>query len=149
MLALKNSSYGTDESGKFLTTDMLEYQFGEKRMDKAKAATKSLIEKDLIERFDDDEDVFRLTPYGQMEVSNNNFSVNNFSNISNSNIANHSQNVEQSINISEQPQDIQDKVREFEQAAHNKDSSGMKKAFGYIADKAVDVAIAIAMRNLM
>lgn len=66
-----------------------------------------------------------------------------YSNINNANIAHQSTNVRQSIKISEQPSDIQEKIAELQNAIAKKDSSAIKKAFGYIADKSVDVAIAI------
>lgn len=69
-----------------------------------------------------------------------------YSNISGSNIAHESSDVTQTnaVTMSEQPVDIQQKHRESQEAAKNKDGSAMKKAFGYIADKAIDVAAAIA-----
>jgi hypothetical protein len=66
-----------------------------------------------------------------------------YSNINNSNIAHQSPNSIQTVKISEQPEDIQQKFAELKDAIDKKDSSVIKKAFGYIADKSVDVAIAI------
>lgn len=147
--ALKNSKMGTDITGKFITLDILELQFGEKRMQLVHKAIDRLIEKDFIENLEDEEDVYRLTPYGKLQRSEKKFSVNNFANISNSNISNNSQNVSQVLRISEQPKEIREKIEELESAIESKDSSAIKKTFGYIADKSIDVAIAILAGNLL
>ena len=85
---------------------------------------------------------YEITSLGSNRIANNHSST-TYSNISNSNIAHQSSQVQQTINITELPVDIQEKVKELELAMLKRDSSGMKKAFGYIADKSVDVAIAV------
>lgn len=86
---------------------------------------------------------YKITQLGKAKVGNSHSPVAVYSNISNSNIAHQSPHATQSIRISEQPEDIQKKFAELQDAIAKKDSSAMKKAFGYIADKSVDVAIAI------
>lgn len=73
----------------------------------------------------------------------------NFSNVENSNIALFSQNMYQNIKVSEQTEDIKNKIYELENAIKKKDSSKIKEVFGYIADKAVDVAIAILVGKII
>lgn len=84
---------------------------------------------------------YKITPLGKSRVGNVSATV--YSNITNSNIAHQSPNAVQSIKISEQSEDIQQMFTELQNAIAQKDSSAMKKTFGYIADKSVDVAIAI------
>lgn len=69
----------------------------------------------------------------------------------NTNFAYNSPHAQQTINIniSNLDQDIQKKLIELEEAIARKDSSAIKKAFGYIADKSVDVAIAIITGSLL
>lgn len=97
----------------------------------------------------DQADYYVITLLGKNYLAGITANFTSFSNITNSNVAHQSSNVTQSINISELPQDIQEKVKELELAVLKKDSSGIKKAFGYIADKAVDVAIAIVTRRML
>ncbi len=93
-------------------------------------------------------DAYQVTALGKNYLAKTNSTTNSFSNITNSNIANHSANIQQSISISDQPQEIQEKYAELQTAILQKDSPGIKKAIGYIADKAVDVAIAIMSGSL-
>lgn len=150
--SIKTSKYKVDAIGKYITLDVLENEFGEKRMLEVSKAISSLTKKDFIEEIDGEEDVYRLTPNGKLHLpkhSNDSLTINYLSHNTNSNIANHSQNVQQSIKVSEQKQGIQVKISEFETAAKQGNGAAMKKAFGYIADKAVDVAIAIALGQLI
>jgi len=94
---------------------------------------------DTPARYEDD---FGLTALGKNYLAKATANFTSFSNISNSNIAHQSPRTMQTIVINEQPQDIQEKIKELELAVLRKDGSAMAKAFGYIADKAVDVAIA-------
>ncbi len=68
---------------------------------------------------------------------------------SNVNFAYHSPGAMQTININELAIELQEKVHEFDQAVKIKDASTLKQAFTYIADKSVDVAIALATGALM
>lgn len=144
----QTSKLGTDQHGKFVTFDYLEHHFGKKRMPEVNKSLSKLSQMDLIEKVDDESGVFKLTPFGKMH-SQSQSEVNVFSNISHSNIANKSSSINQSLIISDQPEDIQQKIKELEIAVEKRDALGMKKAFGYIADKAIDVAIAIATGALM
>lgn len=67
----------------------------------------------------------------------------------NSNVAINSPGAMQNININDQPLEIQELVSEFDNAIKIKDVNKIKAVFGYIVDKSVDVAIAIAMGLLL
>lgn len=88
--------------------------------------------------------VYQITPLGKAYLARSSAIFTSYANITNSNIAHHSPNANQSIDITELPEDLREKVAEFDAAMKQKDSNAMKKAFGYIADKSVDVAIALA-----
>ena len=90
-----------------------------------------------------------LSPLGKNCLAKSTANFTSFSNISNSNIAHQSPGAKQSIEASKQPQDIQEKIKELELAVLKKDSSAIKKTFEYIADKSVDVAIAIITGSLL
>ena len=96
-----------------------------------------------------DYEAYQLTALGKNYIANTAASLTSFNNITNSNIAHQSQNVSQNIKIADQPKDIQEKYKELQEAVAKKDSSAMKKAFGYITDRSVDVAIAIATGALL
>lgn len=98
---------------------------------------------------EDFEDIYKLTPLGKNYIANKTANFTSFSNITNSNIAHHSKNIEQQITLSELPKDIQEKIAILAKAAKDKDANTMKKAYGYIADKSVDVAIAITTGALL
>ncbi len=96
--------------------------------------------------------VYRITTSGQRAIANNltaRYSVNNFSHITNSNISNQSSNVCQNLDVQALDQDLKDKIQELGIAIEKRDSSGIKKAFAYIADKSVDIAIAILTRGIL
>ncbi|MEO5627765.1 MAG: hypothetical protein ABIQ89_02655 [Candidatus Saccharimonadales bacterium] len=94
---------------------------------------------------------YRITQLGKDASTSvrSNVTNNTYANISNSAIAHNSPHATQSINIEELSEDLRQKYQELQDAVARKDSSAMKKAFGYIADKSVDVAIAIITRNLL
>lgn len=93
---------------------------------------------------DDFEYVYLITPLGKAYLARSSANFTSYANITNSNIAHHSPNTNQSIDITELSKDLQEKVAEFDAATKQKDGNAMKKVFGYIADKSVDVAIALA-----
>lgn len=94
--------------------------------------------------------VWTLTPMGESALdSQQNIEINSFSNITNSAISHKSLNVTQTINIQELAPDIVEQVNEFDSAVDAKDPNRMKAAFSYIADKAVDVAIALATGSII
>lgn len=68
---------------------------------------------------------------------------------SNVNFAYNSPGVIQTINVNELEVELQEKVHEFDQALKIKDANKLKQTFAYIADKSVDVAIALATGALM
>lgn len=150
LLQIKNSSMGTDAHGMFMTRDLLENQFGEKRMPKVEEAIQELINADLIDLVEDEDDVWKMTPYGLTYITQKQQqSPTVFSNIQNSNIAHASPGARQTIDINSLDQDLQEKVAELDQAVKSKDKNKIKEAFNYIADKSVDVAIALATGNLI
>ncbi len=75
------------------------------------------------------------------------FSVhqNSFGDISGSNISINSSHVEQLINL--QDLEVRKKIEELQKAVEAKDPSRIKKAVSYLADKALDVLIAIILRG--
>jgi len=145
---IAKSPMGTDVQGKFMPIQLLEHHFGKNRMPKVNDAIKELMGLDFIELVEGQNDVWKMTPYGLAYVSKSREAT-VFSNISNSNIAHQSSNVTQAVKISDLKTDIQEKILEFDSAAERKDADGMKKAFAYIADKAIDVAIALGTGALL
>lgn len=117
-------------------------------MPKVLEAINQLINADFIEIAD--EDVWKMTPYGSSYLAKKNQQAGPvFSNIQNSNIAHASPGARQTINISSLDTDLQNKIEELDQAVNSKDPRKIKQVFGYIADKSVDVAIAILAGNLI
>lgn len=104
---------------------------------------------DTLRIKDDDIERWELSYLGRNFLSGRSTKITSYSHITNSNIAHQSPNAIQSININDLGADIRKKILEFDEAASRKDSAGMKKAFGYIADKAVDVAIALGTGTLL
>lgn len=96
----------------------------------------------------DQENCYAITSLGKNYLANTARNFASFSNIINSNVANNSLGAKQTINLSSQSQNIQNKVEELQSAVKYKDSSRIKKIFGYIADKSIDVAIAILTGGL-
>lgn len=140
----EKSKMGNNVLGKLITIPILEHRFGEKRLVKLHAALDELMERDYLEEYENDDEVLRLTPFGEAYLSDQHrVGGVSYNNISNANIAHDSPNSVQTINITDYSQDIQDSFNELREATAKRDSSGIKKAFGYIADKAVDLAIAI------
>jgi hypothetical protein len=150
---ISNSKTGPSVQGKyrskFMAIETLEHHFGEKRMPKVQEALEQLIDRDYIEELEDSEGVYRITPFGESYLSEQrSLGGVTYSNINNSNIAHQSQDIDQTINVTDLPEDVQQNIKELRIAASKQDASGMKRAFGYIADKAVDVAIAITVGRL-
>lgn len=92
---------------------------------------------------------YELTALGKAYLARSTSTFTSYSNISNSNIAHQSPHAKQTIKISDQSRDIQEKFKELQAAITHKDIPAIKKAFGYIADKSVDVAIAILTGNIL
>ncbi len=147
--AIANSKRSTDATGKFMPKELLEHQFGSKRIPKVREALAELIDRDFVEEIEGYKGVYHLTPFGDdYLISLATTNVTSYSHITNSNIAHESPNAHQTIDINKLPQDIQESLRDLKAAASKGNSSAMKKIFAYIADKAVDVAIAIALGRL-
>jgi hypothetical protein len=91
---------------------------------------------------------YQITELGKSSLGDKG-PTNVFHGITNSNIAVQSPNTTQTINIEDLSHDLQQKVREFDAAAQQKDKVALKKTFGYIADKSVDAAIALATGVLL
>ena len=98
---------------------------------------------------DDWQNVYLITPLAKAYLARSSANFTSYSNITNSNIAHQSSHATQTIEITELPEELQQKVAEFDEAAKNKDSEVLKKTFGYIADKSIDVAIALATGALL
>lgn len=98
---------------------------------------------------DDFEHVYELTALGKAYLARSTSNFTSYSNISGSNIAHNSSNVTQTIKITDQPKEIQEKIKEFDEAVKERDGDALKKAFAYIADKSVDVAIALGTGALV
>jgi DNA-binding PadR family transcriptional regulator len=145
--SFSRSNFGTDVTGKILTNELLEVYFTKKRMPQVYEALKQLMDNDYIETYEQ-KDYYRLTPFGVSYLADSQRGGVHYSNIANSNIAHNSPEAQQSISISSLPDDIQEQIQNLHQASEKKDSSAMKKAFAYIADKAVDVAIALVVGRL-
>lgn len=95
------------------------------------------------------EGYYTITELGKNYLRQNTNSSNmSFGN--NTNIAYNSPNAQQSINIdiSIYPQDVQDKIQELQDAVRDNDKLKFTTALGYILDKGVDIAIAIALAQL-
>lgn len=92
---------------------------------------------------------YQLTELGKTKISTQTVQSTVISNNSGSNIAYQSPGAVQGVNIDEFPEEIKQMVDDFYQAVQQKNASNMKKAFTYIADKAVDVAIAIVTGALI
>jgi len=95
--------------------------------------------------YDDD---YVLTPLGKNYLANSTPNFTSFNNISNSNISHQSSNVNQVLQASELPDDIREKIQELQDAILKKDKISLAKAFAYIADKSVDIAIALLVNGL-
>lgn len=93
--------------------------------------------------------VYELRGMGEAYLNRQNNSSTVYSNITNSNIANNSARSIQSVQLSSQNIEIKQLVIALEQAAQERDPSKIKEIFGYIADKSIDVAIALVTGSLM
>lgn len=90
--------------------------------------------------------VYSITPHGKTYLEERKFTMPSIGSITNSNVAISSTNIIQELKIDD-PR-IKEKIKELEAAIQAKNPSMIKKAFGYIADKAVDVAIALLTKGI-
>lgn len=144
---INKGELATDITGKYIDDDLLEIKFGEQRMPQVRLSIDKLMKYDLIELAEDEDDIYRLTPYGEQEARNIQNYVNNIGNITNSNIAINSSNIIQKLDITDK--DMKRMIKDLEKAVNDKNASKIKKAFGYIADKSVDIAIGLLINGLM
>ncbi len=149
LLMMNDSPLGTNTHGKFMTLPLLEHHFGEKRMKKVRFAIRELTGLDYIELFDDEDDVWKLTPYGKSYLSKRqNHSPTVFSNINNSNIAHNSPDAKQTLNYEDLDEDIKSCIKQLEKALKSREPSAIKSTFGYLTDKSIDVAIGLLTGTL-
>lgn len=149
---------GTDQIGQFLAKSDLEDEFG-KDSPRLAQSIQNLSKRGYIKDIKAvlaatgnasiGYEAYQLTALGSNYLAKSSSQNTSFNNITNSNIASNSSDIHQSISIREQPEDIQEKYQELQNAIANRDPSAIKRAFGYIADKSVDVAIAIVTGALL
>ena len=89
---------------------------------------------------------YSITPIGKQFLEELSYKP-SFGTITNSNVAINSREIIQTLKIGDP--EIKHKIKELETAIKEKNPSKIKKAFGYIADKAVDVAIALLVNGMM
>lgn len=89
---------------------------------------------------------YSITPQGKQYLEELSYKP-LFGTITNSNVAINSSEIIQTLKIGDP--EIKQKIKELEIAIKEKNPSKIKKAFGYIADKAVDVAIQILLRGII
>lgn len=92
---------------------------------------------------------YKLTPLGRSYLARAAAGVTySFQNIDKSNIAVHSAGSKLNINASELSDDIQQRLLEIKEAMDKKNPKALKKAFAYLADKSIDVAIALLTQGV-
>ena len=150
---ISEANLGTDKTGFFRKHDDIAAELGETN-ESLQPTINKLVEQRFIRIVNDkfeqvhghtlEYTAYQITELGKSHMHQSNHPAPTvYSNINGSNITHNSSHVTQTISISALAPDIQEKVKEFDVAVKQKDSSAMKRAFGYIADKSVDVAIAL------
>lgn len=156
---ISEANLGTDQTGLFRKHDDIAQELGETN-ESLQPIVDKLLEQRLIRivnnKFEQvhgrtlDYTAYQITELGKSHMHQNSHPAPTvYGNINSSNIAHNSSNVTQTISINTLAPDIQEKVKEFDVAVKRKDSSAMKRAFGYIADKSVDAAIALGTGMLL
>jgi len=153
------ANLGTDKTGLFRKHDDIAAELGETNESLQPIIDKLLAQKfirivndkfEQVHRHPLDYVAYQITEIGKSHMYQDNHPAPTiYSNINGSNIAHNSSNVTQTISVSNMPPDIQEKIKEFDAAVKQKDGSAMKRIFGYIADKTVDVAIALVTGALV
>lgn len=153
----KNPIY-TDQTGNFQSYEKLKLAFLGIDDDfvRLKAALRSLhaqkylrlIDENLVNGETDIYQRYKLTPLGEDALAGS-AQITNISHNQNSTIAHQSPNVIQTIDISGYDEDLQGKINELKEAIANKNKPNIKKIFAYIADKSVDVAIALLTQGII
>lgn len=156
---ISEANLGTDITGHFRKHDDIANELGETNDSLQPTVDKMLAQK-LIrvinQKFkektghDLSYTAYQLTELGRSYLHNSNAPATTvYSGIYGSNIAHNAPSVVQTVSINSLAPDIKEKIEEFDEAVKKKDGSSMKHAFGYIADKAVDVAIALGTGALL
>jgi len=144
-----------DAYGEYQTKARLTARFNSTQQEKVDAATTELIRCEYLDEINEslsngsNWSGYRLTPLGRSLLARSSSNSINYSVGGNANIAHNSPGATQSINIHELDDDLKQKISELEEAIKNKNSSAIKKAFDYIADKSVDVAIALITQGVV
>ena len=89
-----------------------------------------------------------LSNFKDNTKTNDNSSVSTIYNLNNSNLAVNSPSTSQTINIENIDEDIKAKIYELKNAIINKDKVTIGETFTYIADKAVNVVIALLTQQI-
>ncbi|MEX1064326.1 MAG: hypothetical protein WED06_03345 [Candidatus Paceibacterota bacterium] len=147
----------TDQTGKFQSFTRLQQRFGgiDDDFARLKAALRKLhakkclglIDENLVGGETDLYERYQITPLGE-EALNKTAQVTNISGNSYSTIASNSPQTIQSINISQYSDDLKTKVKELKDAIEKRDHVTIKKIFGYILDKSVDLGVQILANGI-
>ena len=138
----QSNAHKTLDKGRFLELDEITSEFDKRsQKDVVKVIKNYLVPIGYLKKIDDTP-AYSLTALGMSEVSKQGVSSTiNFGN--NTNFAYNSPGARQTINVNELEIEVQQLVSEFDKAVNSKDKEKLKKVFGFIADKSVDVAIAL------
>jgi hypothetical protein len=156
---ISEPNLGTDATGHFRKHDDIASELGETNESLQPTIDKLLAQK-LIRVINDkfeqvhgnplEYTAYQITELGKSHLHQNNHpAATVYNGVYGSNIAHNSSNVTQTLSMSTKAPDIQEKVKEFDEAVKQRDGSAMTRAFGYIADKAIDVAIALVTGTLV
>lgn len=144
-----------DAYGEYQSRARLKVRFNAGQHEKLETATTELIRCEYLEEINENLSNgsnwsgYRLTPLGRSLLARSSGSSINYSVNGNANIAHNSPGSTQSIDINKLDDDLKQKISDLQDSISRKDSSAIKKTFGYIADKSVDVAIALITQGLL
>ena len=138
-------------AGKLIDQDTIIQQFSKNE----KPSVKSVIKNYLLKmKYLDEADVnsanptYTITKRGELQlITPSGTSSITISNSSNTAI--NSPHTTQTFNVTNQSAEIQQLVTKFDEAVKTRDADAMKKTFGYIADKSIDLAIALTTGALV
>ncbi len=137
--------------GDFQTKARLQGRFNQSQHDKLEAALVELIRNEYIEEITIGArwSGYRLTPLGRSLLARSSGTAGTNYNVGgNANIAHNSPGTVQSIEFGTLDDDMKQALEDLRLAMKTNDSSALKKVFGYIADKSVDLAISILAQGL-
>lgn len=144
----KRKSRGTGE-GLLVDQDDILVEFSKAEQSSVKHLLRDyLVKIKYLRRLDSDPSIYAITTRGEAYID----SLGGGSSIrvgDNSAVAINSPHATQTIHVNDLPEETQQLIADFNRAAESKDASALKKTFGYIADKSVDVAIAMATGALL